>query len=267
MLQGLEQLYQILQLLYQGLQHVYQALQHKKYKEKKKILFDKKTKRIMANYILKELPDGMSEGKKIIYPKMQTYTMHDYDEVIKHMRIHAGSISDGIIRGVMDALIQTMKTWMPMGHTIKIDGLGLFSLSLGFDTNTPSEKAMAKQQKGGDESSQKTSHRHVCIKGVNFKPDAGFIADMNKQTEFERAMPGVQKPRKETLSIEERIAKALEIIDSKGYMTLSDFASAISQGRTVASRYLKDIVANPESPITVRGSHSHKVWVRKESKN
>jgi hypothetical protein len=50
-------------------------------------------------------------------------------------------------------------------------------------------------------------------------------------------------------------------------MTLSDFASAISQGRTVASRNLKDIVANPESPITVQGSHSHKVWVRKQTKN
>lgn len=220
----------------------------------------------MANYILKELPDGMSEGKKIIYPKMQTYTMHDYNEVIKHMRIHTGSISDGVIRGVMDALIQTMKTWMPMGHTIKIDGLGLFSLSLGFDTSTPSEKAMAKQQKDGDGSAQKTSHRHVCIKGINFKPDASLIADMNEQTEFERATPGVKKPRKETYSVEERIAKALEIIDSKGYMTLSDFASAISQGRTVASRDLKKIVDDPESPIAARGSHSHKVWVRKQPK-
>ena len=217
----------------------------------------------MANYILQELPEEMTDGKKVIYPKMQTYTMHDYDEVIKNMRIYSGSISDGVIRGVMDALVQTMKTWMPMGHTIKIDGLGLFSLSLGFDTSTPSEKAMAKQQKGGDGSSQKTNYRHVCIKRINFKPDAGLIADMNRQTEFERATPEIQTPRKETYSLEERIAKALEIIDSKGYMTLSDFASAISQGRTVASRDLKNIVANPESPITAQGNHSHKVWVRK----
>ena len=41
----------------------------------------------MANYILQELPEEMTDGKKIVFPKMQTYTMHDYDEVIKHMRI------------------------------------------------------------------------------------------------------------------------------------------------------------------------------------
>lgn len=217
----------------------------------------------MANYILQELPEEMTDGKKIVYPKMQTYTMHDYDEVIKHMHIYAGSISEGVIRGVMDALVQTMKTWMPMGHTIKIDGLGLFSLSLGFDTNTPSEKAIAKQQKGGEGNSQKTNYRHVCIKRIKFKPDAKLIADMNKQTEFERATPEVQKPRKEAYSLEKRIAKALEIIDSKGYMTLSDYASATSQGRSIASKDLKNIVANPESPIKAQGSHSHKVWIRR----
>ena len=220
----------------------------------------------MANYILQELPEEMTDGKKIVYPKMQTYTMHDYDEVIKHMRLYAGSISDGIIRGVMDALIQTMKTWMPMGHTIKIDGLGLFSLSLGFDTSTPSEKTMAKQQKGGDGSSQKTNYRHVRIKRINFKPDAKLIADMNQQTEFERATPEVLTPRKETYSVEERTAKALEIIDSKGYMTLSDYAIATSQGRSVASKDLKSMVDNPKSPITTQGSHSHKIWVRKQPK-
>lgn len=216
----------------------------------------------MANYILQELPEEMTDGKKIVYPKMQTYTMHDYDEVIKNMHVYAGSISEGVIRGVMDALVQTMKTWMPMGHTIKIDGLGLFSLSLEFDTSTPSEKALSKQQKSGDASSQKTNYRHVRIKKINFKPDAGLIADMNKQTEFERATPEVQKPRKEAYSLEKRIAKALEIIDSKGYMTLSDYASATSQGRSIASKDLKNIVASPESPIKAQGSHSHKVWIR-----
>ncbi len=219
----------------------------------------------MANYILQELPEDLAEGKKIIFPKMQVYTMHDYETVIKHMRTYTGGISDGVIRGVMDALVQTMKAWMPLGHTIKIDGLGVFSLSLGFDTDTPSEKTLAEQQKDGDNSEQKTSHRHVCIKKINFKPDAELIADMNSQTSFERVMSEVKKTRTETYSLEERIAKALEIIESKGYMTLTDYAIATSQGRTVASRDLKKIVADPQSEITTRGSHSHKLWIKKHS--
>ena len=28
----------------------------------------------------------MTDGKKIVYPKMQTYSLHDYETVMKHMR-------------------------------------------------------------------------------------------------------------------------------------------------------------------------------------
>jgi hypothetical protein len=48
----------------------------------------------MANFVLKELPDEMTDGKKIVYPKMQTYSLHDYETVIKHMRTYAGNISE-----------------------------------------------------------------------------------------------------------------------------------------------------------------------------
>ena len=52
----------------------------------------------MANFVLQELPEEMSEGKKVVFPKMQTYSLHDYETVIKHMRPYAGNISDGLIR-------------------------------------------------------------------------------------------------------------------------------------------------------------------------
>ena len=123
----------------------------------------------MANFVLQELPEEMSEGKKVVFPKMQTYSLHDYDTVIKNMRTYAGSISDGLIRAVFDALVSTMQSWMPLGHSIKIDGLGVFSLSLGFDTSTPSEKAIS-QGLQKDEA-PKAKYRHVCINGINFKPD------------------------------------------------------------------------------------------------
>jgi hypothetical protein len=102
----------------------------------------------MANFVLQELPEEMSEGKKVVFPKMQTYSLHDYETVIKHMRTYAGNISDGLIRAVFDALVSTMQSWMPLGHNIKIDGLGVFSLSLGFDTSTPSEKDISQKKDG-----------------------------------------------------------------------------------------------------------------------
>ena len=211
----------------------------------------------MPKYILLELPGEMTDGKKIVYPKMQTYSLHDYETVIEHMRDYAGSISDGMIRAVFDALVSVMKSWMPMGHNIKIDGLGVFSLTLGFDESSPSEKAELKNV----DDNPKTKYRHVYIKGINFKPDPKLLQALNKETTFERGEADVQVPQKTKLSREDRLARAKAIIEKNGFMTLYDYANATHQSRSVASKDLRQIVADPNSGITTRGSHSHKVWI------
>ena len=216
----------------------------------------------MANFVLQELPEEMSDGKKVVFPKMQTYSLHDYKTVIKHMRAYSGSISEGLIRAVFDALASTMQSWMPLGHSIKIDGLGVFSLSLGFDTSTPSEQALSQEQQDGEDS--KTKYRHVCIKGINFKPDAVLLQKMNKQATFDRVSTDVVVAKKCKYSREERLEKAKNIISKHGYMTLTDYALATEQSRSSASIDLKRLVADADSGITTRGSHSHKVWVAKK---
>ena len=218
----------------------------------------------MANYILQELPEGMSDGKRIVFPKMDAYNLLEYDKVLEEISNQDSSLREGTIRSVLDALAKMMITWLPEGHSMKIDGLGVFSLSLEFDTSTPSENKIAKRQKkGAAEDNQKTSHRHVRIKKVNFKPDAKLIAEMNRNSNFERATPEVITPNKEVYSLKERIDIALGIIKEKGYMTLADYTSATKQSRSGASNDLKKIVASPDSPIGVQGSHSHKVWIKK----
>ena len=211
----------------------------------------------MANYILKEMAEGMADGHKTLYPKMQTYSLHDYETVIDHMRDYAGSFSEGMIRGVFDALVSVMKSWMPMGHNIKIDGLGVFSLTLGFDESSPSEKAELKKT----DDNPKTKYRHVCIKGINFKPDPKLLKALNKEASFERSEANVQVPQKIKLSREERLSRAKAIIAKNGFMTLYDYANATHQSRSVASKDLRQIVADANSGITTRGSHSHKVWI------
>ena len=211
----------------------------------------------MPKYVLQELPEEMTDGKKIVYPKMQTYSLHDYETVIEHMRDYAGSFSEGTIKGVFDALLSVMKSWMPMGHNIRIDGLGVFSLTLGFDESSPSEKAALKNT----DDDPKTKYRHVCIKGINFKPDQKLLQALNKEASFERGETDVQVPQKTKLSREERLEKAKAIIAKNGFMTLYDYANATHQSRSVASKDLRQIVADPTLGITTRGSHSHKVWI------
>lgn len=219
----------------------------------------------MANYILKELPGEMTEGRTVVYPKMQIYSLHDYEKVIQDMRVYAGGISEGIIRAVFDALASAMACWMPMGHTMKIDGLGVFSLSLGFDTSTPSEKAILQKLENVDDDDPKQKYRHVCIKGINFKPDPELLKEMNKLASFDRVGVAVEVQKKSLYSREERLTKAKAIIRLHGYMTLTDYALATGLSKSAASKDLKQIVADASSGITARGQHSHKIWIERKS--
>ena len=219
----------------------------------------------MANYVLKELPGEMTEGRTVVYPKMQTYSLHDYEKVIHNMRVYANGIGEGIIRAVFDALAQTMATWMPLGHTMKIDGLGVFSLSLGFDTSTPSEKAELLKQEFDDDADPKLKYRHVCIKGINFKPDPELLKEMNRQATFDRVGVDFEVQKTSPYSRAERLATAKAIISSRGYMTLTDYALATGQSKSAASKDLKKMVADPDSGIITRGQHSHKIWIERTS--
>lgn len=221
----------------------------------------------MPNYYLQKMPKGMKKGENVVFPKMQTYTQHDYDTVLKHMRDYVGNISEGTMRAVIEALVTTMRTWMPMGHNIKVEGLGVFSLSLGFDTSTPSEKVLAQKKDDGDgatDAELKTKYRHVCIKEIRFKPDAELLDTMNREATFERVETDVVEPKKSPMSREERIARAQAVIDRNGFMTLSDYVVATGLSRTVASLDLKALVADPSAGIATHGSGSHRVWIKRQ---
>lgn len=220
----------------------------------------------MANYILKELPGEMTEGRTVIYPKLQRFSLFDYDMVIQHMCKLSAILNEGIIRAVFSALTDEMLTGMPAGHNIKIDGLGVFSLSLGFDTSKASEEEIAQQQEWDDDADPKLKYRRVCVKGINFRPDPELLREMNRVAKFDSAGVEIVAPRKSKYSREERLAKAKEIIDKQGFMTLSDYATATDLSMSGASKDLKQIVADGDSGIIVWGDRTHKVWVRKKSK-
>ena len=199
----------------------------------------------MANYVIKEMPTGMGNGKKgRIYPKMQVYTEFDYDKVVELINVNSPAFSEATVRGVLDTLAVVMKSYLPLGHTMKIDNLGVFSLSLEF----------------ADEDNQKKYH-HVRAKGVNFKVDKRMVEAINKENSFERTTSNPSSPSPYTL--EERLQRALSHIDQHGFITLQEYANLNRLSYSTASRELAKLVADPQSGIKPKGAASHKVWVRK----
>ena len=211
----------------------------------------------MANYVIKEMPTGMgngSEGKR--FPKMQVYTEFDYDKVVELVHTNSPAFSQATIRGVLDTLAVVMKSYLPLGHTMKIDKLGVFSLSLEFADN----EAETGSQQESQETDTKKKYHHVKVKGLNFKVDKKLVDDINKENTFERTTGNSTSPSPYTL--EERLQRALSHIDKHGFITLQEYTNLNKLNYSTASRELSKLVADSSSGIKDKGSASHKVWIR-----
>ena len=212
----------------------------------------------MANYVVKEMPKSMGDGRKgRTYPKMQVYTEFDYDKVVELVNTYSPSFSKATIRGVLDTLSVVMKSYLPMGHTLKIDNLGVFSLSLQYADND----ADGADSQAQEAVAPKSKYRRVEIRGVNFKVDKKLVKEMNKDNTFERVadQPASASP----YSQDERLKRALRHIDKHGFVTLQEYSNLNKLSRSSASRELARLVADSSSGIAAKGAGSHKFWVRR----
>ena len=211
----------------------------------------------MAKYKLQELTDMRNEGKRRVYPKMVTNRTLSRKEFVKKMQGYHRGISESTTEAVLMDVADMLVEMLSMGYNVNLEGLGTFSLSLGFEDDKPTEMQ-------GEE--DKMAYRKVGVKDINFKASPELLKSVKQETDrdLERDMGGVKVIRKQLYSREERIAHALEVIEANGFITLSDYAYINNLSRTAASLELKEITADRTSPIDSMGSGSHKVWVKRK---
>ena len=211
----------------------------------------------MAKYKLQEMPDVHNTGKRKVYPKMVTNRTLSRKEFVKKMQGYHRGISESTTEAVLMDVADMLVEMLSMGYNVNLEGIGTFSLSLGFEDDKPTEMQ-------GEE--DKMAYRKVGVKDINFKASPELLKSVKHETDrdLERDMGGVKVIRKQLYSREERIARALEVIEANGLITLSDYAYINNLSRTAASLELKEIDSDQEAPIRSVGQHSHKVWVRRK---
>ena len=211
----------------------------------------------MAKYKLQEMSDVHHDGKRKVYPKMVANRTLSRKEFIDKMQgYHRGispSTTEAVLMDVEDMLVRMLS----MGYNVNLEGLGTFSLSLGFEDDKPTE------MQGDDD---KMAYRKVGVRDVNFKASPYFIQSVKRETDpdLKREMSGVKQILKQKYTREERIARALHVIDENGFIGLTDYAYINNLSRTAASLELKEIDSDHDAPIRSVGQHSHKVWVRRK---
>ena len=210
----------------------------------------------MTKYKLQEMPDVHNTGKRRVYPKIVTNRTLSRKEFIKRMQGYHRGISESTTEAVLLDVADMLVEMLSMGYNVNLEGT--FSLSLGFEDDKPTEMQSA---------DDKMTYRKVGVKDINFKASLEFIREVKRETDrdLERDMGGVKVIRKQLYSREERIARALEVIEKNGVLTLGDYASINNLSRTAASMELKELTNDKTSPIDSLGRGSHKVWVKRKA--
>ena len=210
----------------------------------------------MAKYKLQEMGDMRYDGKRRVYPKMVTNRTLSRKEFVKMMQHYHRGISESTTEAVLTDVVDMLADMLSMGYNVNLEGFGTFSLSLGFEDDKPTEMQT-------DDDMMK--YRKVGVKNVNFNSSPEFVKAVKMETDcdLEREMSGVKVIRKQLYSKEERIARALDVIEKNGVLTLGDYASINNLSRTAASMELKELTNDKTSPIDSLGRGSHKVWVKR----
>ena len=178
-------------------------------------------------------------------------------EFIEMMHDFFRSTSPGMVEAVLIDVEDMLVRMLSMGYNVSLGNLGHYSLSLEFKDDKPTELR---------DEDDKITYRKEGVKSVNYKAAPEFVKEVKLETDryLERDMGGVKRVLRTKYTREERIARALQVIEKYGFLSLDDYAQLNNMSRTVASTDLKHITDDPPSPIRAHGRHSHKVWVKRE---
>lgn len=132
----------------------------------------------MAEYQMQTSNLPNKDGEKKLFPRIKIWGQVDLDYLAQ--RINYGStFTPGDIIGVVKSLTQAIAREMGEGHSVKVDGLGVFTPSLGLREGFERESA----EQGG----QKRNVRSICVDNINFHADKDFIYETGRNCILNRS--------------------------------------------------------------------------------
>lgn len=210
----------------------------------------------MIKYELREMPIKQNDGKSIIYPKPLPAGTMDLEQLVTHCADNLG-IAKAAIPIAVSALEDAMVRCMSFGYAVKIDGLGTFTLSIGFDDSKNNEL---------EDGMKKMTYRRVRMKNLNFKADPKLLQRLDNETEFERDAPEIKLANMRDEMFETRYKRALAYIEKHDFITLQDYMRINDMKKSAASRELNRISDDPTLKITAVGKSISRCWIKRPDK-
>ena len=204
-------------------------------------------------YTFQEMPDIHKKGERKVYPKATHCSQIDNDFFMKNLAART-SYGVGTLEGVVAEVVAEMDHYLMHGHSVKVDGLGTFNIALGMKTGHATEEV---REDGG-----RYDTNGVYIKGVNFIPDAGWMARLRRQIELHK-VGNVKRIVEARTTLRDRYRIALDYLSEHPFMKVSDYARMNGMSHSAACKELRALALDPTIDISTVGNGSHKVYVKK----
>lgn len=125
---------------------------------------------------MQELTLPGEDGKKVLYPRMKIWGQVDLGYLAEHIN-YASTFTPGDIIGLVKSLTQAIAREMGEGHSVKIDGLGVFTPSLGIRDGF--------ERESGEPGGQKRNAMSIYMQNINFRADKEFIQETGMHCRLE----------------------------------------------------------------------------------
>lgn len=203
---------------------------------------------------MQELTLPSEDGKKVLYPRMRIQGQVDLKQLAERMSF-ASTFAAAEIVGVLQSLARAMAWEMAQGRSVKIDGLGLFTPSLGLREGVERESA----EPGGT----KRNAASIRVKDINFRADKELVSETDLNCTLERSERKFRRSSRQ-YTPQQRLRLAQEFLARYPRMTVGDYCALTGLLHGAASLELRRWAALPESGIGTAGRGTHVMYVKEE---
>lgn len=206
----------------------------------------------MAEYDMQELTLPNEDGKRILYPRMQLYGQKDLEYIADKVS-YATSFTRGDIKGLVQAITEEIAHSMSEGYSVKIEGLGVFTPSLGLRKD--------KERESGEEGAPRRNAASICLRDINFRVDKELLYETAGHCTLQRAQYKKCRRSSQMFAPEERLERAKEFMKKNTFMSVAEYCRLTGLLKTTAANELKAWAAQPDRGINYRGRGTHKLYV------
>lgn len=194
--------------------------------------------------------DGSGERK--CYYKVRTYSNLSSKDFVERLCYPGSGLNQGDVAKVLCRMVDEMKRWLADGHTVTIDELGTFSLSIGVMDD--------KEVEDFEGNGKKVTAKRIGVRGVNFRPDKQMVRDISLSCKLHKGY--VSPNNRSPYTREERLKMAQDYIAEHHFMRVRDYEVMTKLPHSTAANELRDFCIQPTG-ITSEGRGNTKVYVKR----